>query len=188
MSCTFYRWNGGIFGDYWCDKKDHRVDSDTYYKYCRDYNYSDCPVYKRDSSSSPCFITTIVCDILGKNDDDKVLNNLRMFRGNILQKDKEYYEILMDYDTIGPVIACCISHDKEKEKMAQGLYDIVLSKVSKNIEEKDYEKAINNYQVMVLSLISYYGLKKEYNYERDNNYDLSNFDAKNAGHGRKRKK
>ena len=40
MSCTYYRWNGGsFFGDYWCDKQDARVDSDTYYKYCRNYDY-----------------------------------------------------------------------------------------------------------------------------------------------------
>ena len=107
MSCTYYRWNGGSFtGDYWCDKNDKRVDSDTYSKYCRGYYYSDCPVYKRSDSSGGCFITTIVCNVLGKSDDDKVLNNLRYFRDNVLKKDECYRYILIDYDNIGPVIAC----------------------------------------------------------------------------------
>lgn len=36
MSCTFYSFKGGLFGgDYWCDKKDCRVDNDTYRRYCR---------------------------------------------------------------------------------------------------------------------------------------------------------
>lgn len=73
MSCTYYRWNGGrIFGDYWCDIKDTRVDNATYSKYCKDYNYSKCPIYIKNNSSGGCFITTIVCDVLGKSDDDKV--------------------------------------------------------------------------------------------------------------------
>lgn len=192
MSCTYYRWSGGsFFGDYWCDIKDQRVDSNTYSKYCRDYNYSSCPIYKKNSgssSTSPCFITTIVCNILGKRDDDKVLNNLRYFREEVLKQDEKYFEILMDYDVIGPVIACNIAHDKDKKTLATGLYDNVLSRVSKNIEEKEYEKAINNYTVMVLSLISYYHLKKKYNNERDNNYDLAQIDITKAGHGKVRKK
>jgi len=188
MACAYYRWNGGIFGDYWCDVKNSRVDSNVYYKYCRDYNYNECSIYQKEHGSSGCFITTIVCNVLGKSDDDKVLNNLRFFRETVLKKDEEHYDILADYDSIGPVLACHINHDKDREKMALGLYDVVLSKVSKNIEDKEYDKAINNYMAMVLSLISYYGLKKEYNKERDNNSDLSDLDVLNAGHGRVRKK
>lgn len=66
-------------------KKDCRVDDGTYRKYCRDYNYDECPIYKHQESSS-CFITTVACQILGKEDNDPVLNDFRKFRGNILQK------------------------------------------------------------------------------------------------------
>ena len=187
MSCTFYRWNGGVFGDYWCDKKDCRVDSNTYYKYCRDYNYSDCPIYKM-SSSSGCFITTIVCEILGKEDNDQVLTNLRTFRENILKPQEKYHEILIDYDNIGPVIASCIANDPNKEQMAIGLYEIALSKISKQIEEKENDKVIENYINMVLCLINYYQLKHIFNFGKDNNYDIDYFEAKTAGHGRVLKK
>lgn len=142
MSCTYYRWNGGSFtGDYWCDKKNERVNNDIYQRYCKGYYYDECPIYKKSNSSGGCFITTIICDILGKNDDDKVINNLRNFRDNILTKDEKYKSILIDYDNIGPVIAYEISKDKDKEKLSIGLYDLILTKVSDLIDNKDYEKS-----------------------------------------------
>ena len=67
MGCSFYEFRSGLFGgDYYCIKKGEAVSSDIYYKYCRNYSYGDCPIYKSSSSSS-CFITTIVCNILEKN-------------------------------------------------------------------------------------------------------------------------
>ena len=90
MSCTYYRWNG----DYWCDKNNRSVNSDTYSRYCKGYYYDECSVYKRDDSIGGCFITTIVCDTLGKSDDDRVLNNLRYFRDNVLQKNSKYTYLL----------------------------------------------------------------------------------------------
>ena len=184
MSCTYYRWNGGVFGDYWCDKKNERVNSDIYYKYCRDYSYGDCPIYKQNNSSSGCFITTITCNILGKEDNCKVLNNIRFLREDVIKKEKKYEEILMDYDYIGPLIACSIEHDSEKKEIATMLYDKVLSKVSALIEKKEYEFAIEIYQKMVLSLIDYYGLKEFYEHYKNNCYDVNTFDIEKSGHGR----
>ena len=84
MSCSYYKFSSSLFGgDYWCTKNDCRVDEKTYIKYCRDYNYSSCSIFRKVDSSG-CFITTIVCDILKKPDDDKVMKNLRYFRDNVL--------------------------------------------------------------------------------------------------------
>lgn len=45
MSCTYYRWNGGSFtGDYWCDKKNERVNNDIYQRYCKGYYYDECSI------------------------------------------------------------------------------------------------------------------------------------------------
>ena len=64
MSCEYYKFQDGLFGgDYYCIKKEETVSSDIYYKYCRDYNYDACPIYKMSSNSSSCFITTIVCNL-----------------------------------------------------------------------------------------------------------------------------
>lgn len=187
MSCDFYRWNGGIFGDYWCDKNNCRVNEDTYYKYCRGYDYRDCPVYRR-SDSSGCFITTVVCDILGKKDNDKVLQTLREFRDNVLQKNKKYEDLLKGYDNIGPRIADAIVNDKDNKKLASFLYSDVIVPISKQIENKNYSRAINNYEIMTLSLINYYGIKHEYNEAKDKDYGYKpqEFDQKTAGHGKRR--
>ncbi len=44
MSCPFYTWNS----DYYCIKKKERCPDEIYYKYCRNYDYTDCPIYKYD--------------------------------------------------------------------------------------------------------------------------------------------
>ena len=159
MSCTYYRYNNeGLFGDYWCDKKNDRVDSDTYYKYCRNYDYSACPIYKQ-SDSSGCFITTVACKILGKSDNDDVLNNLRFLRDKVLKSNPKYYYLLKDYDKIGPKIADAILHDKDRVIMANTIYNKTLVPVSKMISDKkydvDYDKIISfmeesNYELYAL--------------------------------------
>ena len=124
MSCKYYSWNGiGIFGDYYCDKEKCKVSDDYYQKYCKGYNYNNCPNFKKNNDSG-CFLTTIVCNILKKEDNDIVLDKMRMFRDNVLQKDIHYMDILKDYDNIGPVIAQCMILDKDKMKLAEGLYPI----------------------------------------------------------------
>lgn len=179
MSCTYYRYNNeGLFGDYWCDKKNDRVDSDTYYKYCRNYDYSACPIYKQ-SDSSGCFITTVACKILGKSDNDDVLNNLRFLRDKVLKSNPKYYYLLKDYDKIGPKIADAILHDKDRVIMANTIYNKTLVPVSKMISDKKYDQAICNYEFMTNLLVNYYGLEDLYDKSDDKDFDLST-----SGHGR----
>jgi hypothetical protein len=186
MSCPYYEYKSGLlFGDYWCIKKDESVDSDIYYKYCRNYDYSYCPIYKQQASSG-CFVTTIACQILGLTDDNFVLNNLRNFRDNILQVDEKYYDILKEYDVIGPKIVDAILNDKDKKQMALGLYQYSLLPINDLISKREYDKAVETYYLTTLMLINYYGLKHEYNHIRDNDYYYEEFKAKEAGHGYKK--
>ena len=188
MSCTFYSFKSGLFGgDYWCDKKDCRVDSDTYYRYCRGYSYSDCPIYKQ-SNSSGCFITTIVCNILGKSDDDEVLNVLRDFRDNVLQSDSKYSDVLKNYDTIGPVIANSILNDSESEKMASNVYSNMILPIVLLIENKEYDRAVSNYEKMTLSLVDCYGYREYFENLKNNNYGYidNEFELKMSGHGKRK--
>lgn len=187
MSCTYYRWEGGsFFGDYWCDKKDCRVDSDTYSKYCRDYNYDECPIYKRSESSGGCFITTVLCQILGLPDNHEVLNTLRAFRDNILQKDKQYEEILKIYDAIGPMVADAIMQDKNKEQLAFDLYKSSLLPIVEEIKANNYERATKHYLYMTLALVSEYGLRQTYNCLKEVDFGFTNFEQTKAGHGYRR--
>ena len=183
MSCSYYTFRQN---DYYCNKKGDYVNSDVYYKYCRNYDYDDCPIYKQEDSSG-CYLTTIVCDILNKKDNDKVLNTLRNFRDNVLQKDKEYYDILKDYDIIGPIISSKISSDKDREIIAKYLYNAFLTPITENINNKEHSKAIKSYKTMTLYLINHYNLINTYilmhNYNKHNLN--SNFNPKTAGHGKK---
>lgn len=42
MSCPFYVWRS----DYYCIKTESSKPGDIYYRYCRGYDYGDCPIYK----------------------------------------------------------------------------------------------------------------------------------------------
>lgn len=48
MSCPFYWYNR----HYACRKSGKDVNEDTYDKYCRNYDYDDCPIYKGNDSAA----------------------------------------------------------------------------------------------------------------------------------------
>ena len=181
--CIYYRWNGGILGDYWCDKNDCKVDRNRYNRYCIGYHYNECDVYNKSSSSSGCFLTTIVHQILEKKDNDEILENFRLFRDNILQKNEKYHNILKEYDVIGPMIVECIELDDNKEKMANTIYKHILLPLDNKIKNKEYDHAVNMYQCMTMFLVEYYGLVLEYEKVKNNGYGYTDFNAKRAGHG-----
>ena len=203
MTCSYYYFCGG----HKCSGKGRygdRVSDSEYSSYCK-WNGLHCPVLTKgkvihnrnsnnpnnqNNNNSSCFITTIVSNILGKKDDDKVLVNLRSFRDEVLQNDSKYDEVLKSYDTIGPVIAGCIYNDKDKEKMADGLYSNALLPISNLVVSKEYDKACERYYLMTLALINYYGLKHYYNDVVSNDYGYGNeeIDRHLSGHGKKQVK
>lgn len=193
-SCRFYRYEGGFFsGGNTCSVtgRKENVTEDYYVRYCKhDYNRRDCPLYRKYGpyESSGCFITTVTCEILGQQDNSLIMNHLRNFRDNVLQTNEKYYDILKEYDVIGPKLADCIRQDKDREVMANGLYKNVLVPVSQLVNDKDYDKAVETYYVMTLMLINYYGLKHQYNAIKDDNYGYDDFEPSKAGHGRVKKK
>lgn len=193
-TCRYYEYSGGLFsGGNYCSitGKRERVSEEYYRRYCRyDYNMRDCPLHKKYGPymSSGCFITTVVHNILGNPDDCKVLNDFRDFRDGILQKNSKYYEGLKEYDGIGPVVACCLAHDRDAKDMAEMTYEIDLLKVHKYYLEGKYDKAYECYCKMTSDLISYYGLDDMYNEMKLNDFGNMKFNPKEAGHGRVRRK
>ncbi len=181
---------GGFFStNYKCNVSGEEVDIPSSYinNYCKyDYMASKCPYYQKEyGMPGGCFITTITCKILSKQDDDEVMQNLRKFRDNVLQENEEYHEVLKEYDTIGPQIAHKIENDENKEQIANVLYEKVLTPISKLVGNGENELAVEKYYQMTLLLINYYGLKHEYNSIKDNGYYYETFDVKKAGHGKK---
>ena len=189
-TCQYYNYDSGFFGmGNTCSVSgEKKAISENYYRSycCNDYNMSCCPIYKQYGPyvSSGCFITTVTCEILGNPDDSQVMNDLRRFRDEVLQKDEKYYEILKEYDVVGPELADCIRNDKDREMMAKGLYENALLPIRKLILNNEYDKAVEKYYIMTLMLVSYYGLKHEYNSAKDQDYGCQEFHPDMAGHGK----
>ena len=193
MSCTYYEFDSGLFGgDYTCtiegsswDKR-KILDTNHYRRYCRsDYDFRDCPFYiRRYGSSGGCFITTVLCNILGLPDNHETLNILRNFRDNVLQKDKQYAEILKVYDAIGPMVADKIINDENREQIALDLYKSSLLPIVEEINNNNYNRAIKHYLYMTLYLVSDYNFRDTYNALKEVDFGFTNFNQKTAGHGR----
>ncbi len=173
-----------------CNLDWHVVSTSEYNNNCN-YNYGNsCSKKTNSNSSGGCFITTVTCKILNKQDDDDVMEGLRRFRNEVLQKDKRYEEILMNYDVVGPIIANNLLKDENKEKIAGTVYEHVLTPISRLVENGENDKAVEAYYQMTLMFINYYSLKRPYNYIAEDNFGFKKgeFDQKTAGHGIKSKK
>ncbi len=153
--------------------------------YCERYrqyyygNESACSNFKDKNYNSPslCYITTVVHEVLGKDDKCKTMQNLRFLRDEVMQKDEKFSEILKEYDTVGPVIAGYIDKEKDKD-FCSTIYDIYLVKISNEIEDKNYLKAITDYEQMTTNLAIYYGVSMEEANE------IRNYDYTKGGHGK----
>ena len=144
------------------------------------YYYPDdsCHHYRGNSDGSGCYITTMVCNVLGYEDDCDVLNTLRDFRNNVLQKNPMYSLILYEYDTIGPKIAQKLK--EEDVLFVKKIYEGYLLPIVDLIKNKDNENAINKYVEMTRSLEECYGIEGM-------KFVPKNYDYKNGGHGKEKK-
>ena len=125
--------------------------------------------YKNPPSlDPPCYLTTIVCEILGYSDDCKILNTLRIFREEILKKDIKYHDLLCEYDIVGPVIAQSIRACIKPEVLANFLLITYIYPTVECIENKKYELAVNIYKYMVEELKKLIGISK-IDYDKNKN-------------------
>ena len=190
--CPHLDWQQRLFSsDSKVCKLTNQYIPDKYFNdYCQYYNYcGNCPNYKQyGSTSNGCFITTVTCDILKKDDNCEVMNNLRKLRDDYLQVHEEYFNTLKEYDTIGPMLAERMVNDEEKEKLAKAIYSYILKPISKLVKQENYELATHRYFAMSLLVIRYYGLEDYYNELRKKDYGYSDFDPTQSGHGKTIKK
>lgn len=165
-SCVYFEFLG-----------DDRKGYCSYYK-CYYYPGDSCNHQTKDSSN--CYITTIICDVLGYSDDCGVLNTLRGFRNNVLQRDPKYLKLLLEYDIVGPEIAKNIKEEctknNDKELWIQ-FYNSYLSSAANYIENNQTDLAIERYTEMVNALKEYYGLASL-------DEMIENYDMTKGGHGK----
>ncbi|HPF83622.1 MAG TPA: hypothetical protein PLV83_05645 [Bacilli bacterium] len=177
---------------YWCDKfhEWHYADEASCYDFTKAYSRSDSvatsyynkSVESQNRNNSGCFITTIVCEILGKKDCDETLKKLRFFRDNYMHKDRKYCDILYTYDVVGPIIAENLRNDNNKKEIAQNLYNIGISKVAEYIDNKKYSKAVALYKSMTELLIEGYHINVPM--LSNNIYMNQNYSLESTGHGK----
>ena len=107
---------------------------------------------------SGCYITTIVCDVLGYPDDCELLTVLRNFRDNILKTDQKYLPLLLEYDAIGPKICEYINIERMNDRLCLGLLKYFLVPCVILIKNQQYDEAIEVYKNLVIHLNDNYDL------------------------------
>lgn len=156
MSCKYYFWDG----NYACMKKregDRKVDDDWYYKYCRNYDYDDCPIYKADSSSSACYLTSACTEAKGLPDDCDELTTLRFFRDSYLKNREGGIADIHEYYEKAPAIVAAIKSCENPMPVFEAIYQELIIPCVKMIKQAQYEETYKAYKDYVLMLETQYG-------------------------------
>ena len=168
MYCDFvdYKWSG-----WYCRKEGMTVSKSTVNEYCdNSLNWKNCPVYKK-SSGNGCYLTTVMCEVLGKDDKCTELETLRNFRDSYMKKDEKYTDILVDYDLIGPILSDKILDDENCENIAHSMKSYYIDDAIEAIREEQFEDAIDIYMDMTLNLMEHYDIDTRI--LKADNYDKS---------------
>lgn len=165
---------------YWCKEKRRYVEptDSTCYAFLEDKSQSNDGGYQ----PSGCYITTIIVDILGYEDNCEVLNILRNFRDTTLKANIEYLPLLFEYDQVGPIICEYIKKEKNNYRFCLGLLKHFLIPCVQAIKEEKIEDAIAIYQNMVMYL------NDEFNLPIIEIKTPESYDLETLGKGRTRQK
>ncbi len=147
MSCRYYWYNH----HYACRKSGEDVSEDTYYKYCRDYNYEDCPIYKGNDTSG-CFLSSACTEAKGLPDDCHELTALRKFRDEYLAKQECGECEIRHYYQTAPTIVSKIKASADPQTVFGNIYDELVVPCVRMIEDGDLEGAHIKYREYILTL------------------------------------
>lgn len=103
---------------------------------------------KKSSSSSGCFISTVVYKTISLNDDCDELMKLREFRDEVMLKDRLYSNLVDEYYMIAPEIANILM-EKDDIELCQHLSNEYIKKSINLIDSEQYDEAITVYKNMV---------------------------------------
>lgn len=151
MSCPYYWYNY----HYACRKSGKDVNEDTYDKYCKGYDYSDCPIYKGQDASG-CFLTSACVEAKGLPDDCYELALLRSFRDNYLRRTASGCSEILEYYFVAPQIVEKIHARSDSTAVFLRIYDSLVKPCVTLIENGENEKAHALYRTTVLALQAEY--------------------------------
>lgn len=153
MSCSYYTFRQG---DYYCTKEGEYVNSDRYYKYCRNYDYADCPIYKGDSSSTTCYLTSACVYAKNLPDDCYELQTLRTFRDTWMKGSEEGQKSIEIYYDTAPKIVSAINDTVNPKAIYEKIYNEMVLPCVRLIEQNKMQETFELYKKKV------YELKKVY--------------------------
>lgn len=107
-----------------------------------------------------CYITTAVCESLGKADDCYELNLLREFRDHYLMKQKNGASIVHEYYDIAPTIVKRMNQKEDCAKLYQDVWKNYLEPCVNLIENGKQKECMDIYADMVLELQKRYILNQ----------------------------
>ncbi len=116
-----------------------------------------------------CYITTAVCENLGKPDDCYELRILRNYRDNYLLGSESGRGIVDTYYNIAPTIVNRINKKSDRDRIYRSIFEEYISPCISFIESDEPEKCKELYSDMVYSLRDeyMYGLYDETEQEND---------------------
>ena len=147
MCCPYYWYNS----HYACRKTGKDVNEDIYYKYCRNYDYGDCPIYKGQDTSG-CFLTSACAEARGLSDDCRELTVLRGFRDNYLRSLSEGQDEIAEYYFVAPQIVTEIKSRADAGSVLNAIYEKCVMPCVGMIECGDNEGAHRLYRETVSRL------------------------------------
>ena len=147
MSCPFYWYNH----HYACRKSGKDVNEDTYYKYCRNYDYDDCPIYKGNDSGG-CFLTSACTEARGMPDDCHELTVLRAFRDGYRRSQAEGEAEIAEYYAVAPRIVASIRSKADAVEAFDAIYRELVEPCVAMIERGENLEAHALYRSYVLRL------------------------------------
>lgn len=99
-----------------------------------------------------CFITTAVCEALGKADDCYELNSFRKFRDEYMLETEEGEELVKEYYQIAPAIVTFINMQQDSKSSYENLWGQYLKPCLRELEENRLEECRNGYVQMLREL------------------------------------
>jgi len=99
-----------------------------------------------------CYITTAVCESLGKGDDCYELNLLRNYRDTYLRETEEGRALVEEYYDIAPTIVTRIDKSEHAAQLYQAIWSDYLKPCIRDLEEQHPEACKSRYMAMVKDL------------------------------------
>lgn len=163
MGCPYYVWKS----DYFCLKKDTEINEDLYSRYCKKYEYTDCPIYRyEEPGGKGCYLTSACVEAKGLLDDCIELTTLRRFRDTWLNAQPGgKIEIEIYYNTAPRILSAIQKREDNLIVLEQIYQDLVLPCVQL-IQENKMDEAWKRYRAITEMLIVKYCFRRQIEMER----------------------